>query len=88
MRAFLSGACVSAVAATERTDGGVFGLLNNFEAIVATRGEVFSFLAIEKFLSWQMRLIPARLRCDSYLLVPCLEGEAKKLLRRPQFSVY
>jgi hypothetical protein len=43
---FRSGACVSAEAATRRTLGGVFGLLNSLEAIDATGFDVFSFLAM------------------------------------------
>jgi len=37
------GRCVSAEAATDFTAAGVFGLLNSFDAVEATRAEVFSF---------------------------------------------
>jgi hypothetical protein len=42
----LSGACVNADAATLFTLVGVLGFDSNFEAVVATFGDVFSFFAI------------------------------------------
>jgi hypothetical protein len=58
--------CVKAEAATLLTAAGVFGLLNNLLALLATRELVFSFFAISitSFLAMNARERPADLFDD------------------------
>ena len=70
---------VSADAATDLTDAGVRGLLNNLAAVDATRAEVCSFVGFLEDMGFPYQFAERGKDGSQVLLIPARDGSGKQL---------